>query len=184
MCAHAHVSSGCPEQECVSTRREKKDALPVIGPRLQIDLFLGGWTTGSGTLPTKKTVYKWTVSPPPPNPPTGLCFHGGLGIWCLERLTHSQSQRVCVCVVYFQMRDVQLNHLTRFIGACIDAPNICIVTEYCPRGSLQVMSTTTTTTTTTTLQRVKNKNLGNGEIIISLKTNKQTKCTTSSTLLI
>ena len=37
------------------------------------------------------------------------------------------------------MRDVQFNHLTRFIGACIDPPNICIVTEYCPRGSLQVL---------------------------------------------
>lgn len=37
-----------------------------------------------------------------------------------------------------QMRDIQFNHLTRFIGACIDPPNICIVTEYCPRGSLQV----------------------------------------------
>ncbi|XP_069780323.1 atrial natriuretic peptide receptor 2 [Narcine bancroftii] len=35
------------------------------------------------------------------------------------------------------MRDVQFNHLTRFIGACIDTPNVCIVTEYCPRGSLQ-----------------------------------------------
>uniref|UniRef100_A0AAQ5ZQ74 Guanylate cyclase n=1 Tax=Amphiprion ocellaris TaxID=80972 RepID=A0AAQ5ZQ74_AMPOC len=35
------------------------------------------------------------------------------------------------------MRDVQFNHLTRFIGACIDPPNTCIVTEYCPRGSLQ-----------------------------------------------
>uniref|UniRef100_A0A672KTH4 Guanylate cyclase n=1 Tax=Sinocyclocheilus grahami TaxID=75366 RepID=A0A672KTH4_SINGR len=35
------------------------------------------------------------------------------------------------------MRDVQFNHLTRFTGACIDPPNICIVTEYCPRGSLQ-----------------------------------------------
>uniref|UniRef100_A0A3Q3WL00 Guanylate cyclase n=1 Tax=Mola mola TaxID=94237 RepID=A0A3Q3WL00_MOLML len=35
------------------------------------------------------------------------------------------------------MRDIQINHLTRFIGACIDPPNICIVTEYCPRGSLQ-----------------------------------------------
>uniref|UniRef100_A0A669CEB7 Guanylate cyclase n=1 Tax=Oreochromis niloticus TaxID=8128 RepID=A0A669CEB7_ORENI len=32
---------------------------------------------------------------------------------------------------------VQFNHLTRFIGACIDPPNVCIVTEYCPRGSLQ-----------------------------------------------
>ncbi|XP_077432022.1 atrial natriuretic peptide receptor 1 isoform X2 [Vanacampus margaritifer] len=37
----------------------------------------------------------------------------------------------------FQMRDVQNEHLTRFIGACIDAPNTCIITEYCPRGSLQ-----------------------------------------------
>ncbi|MEQ2201865.1 hypothetical protein XENOCAPTIV_019567, partial [Xenoophorus captivus] len=32
-------------------------------------------------------------------------------------------------------------HLTRFIGACIDPPNICIITEYCPRGSLQVQHT-------------------------------------------
>ncbi|XP_029437485.1 atrial natriuretic peptide receptor 1 isoform X2 [Rhinatrema bivittatum] len=34
-------------------------------------------------------------------------------------------------------RDVQNEHLTRFIGTCIDPPNICILTEYCPRGSLQ-----------------------------------------------
>ncbi|XP_072226722.1 atrial natriuretic peptide receptor 1 isoform X1 [Leuresthes tenuis] len=35
------------------------------------------------------------------------------------------------------MRDVHNEHLTRFIGACIDSPNMCIITEYCPRGSLQ-----------------------------------------------
>ncbi|XP_069372587.1 atrial natriuretic peptide receptor 1 isoform X3 [Paralichthys olivaceus] len=35
------------------------------------------------------------------------------------------------------MRDVQNEHLTHFIGACIDAPNMCIISEYCPRGSLQ-----------------------------------------------
>ncbi|KAM9723793.1 LOW QUALITY PROTEIN: atrial natriuretic peptide receptor 1-like [Menidia menidia] len=35
------------------------------------------------------------------------------------------------------MRDVQNEHLTRFIGACVDPPNICVLTEYCPRGSLQ-----------------------------------------------
>uniref|UniRef100_A0A8C2X366 Guanylate cyclase n=1 Tax=Cyclopterus lumpus TaxID=8103 RepID=A0A8C2X366_CYCLU len=35
------------------------------------------------------------------------------------------------------MRDVQNEHLTRFIGACIDPPDTCIITEYCPRGSLQ-----------------------------------------------
>uniref|UniRef100_A0A8D3CY54 Guanylate cyclase n=1 Tax=Scophthalmus maximus TaxID=52904 RepID=A0A8D3CY54_SCOMX len=35
------------------------------------------------------------------------------------------------------MRDVQNEHLTHFIGSCIDPPNMCIITEYCPRGSLQ-----------------------------------------------
>uniref|UniRef100_A0A8C3INE2 Guanylate cyclase n=1 Tax=Chrysemys picta bellii TaxID=8478 RepID=A0A8C3INE2_CHRPI len=35
------------------------------------------------------------------------------------------------------IRDVQNEHLTRFVGACTDPPNICILTEYCPRGSLQ-----------------------------------------------
>uniref|UniRef100_A0A2K5PZD0 guanylate cyclase n=1 Tax=Cebus imitator TaxID=2715852 RepID=A0A2K5PZD0_CEBIM len=39
------------------------------------------------------------------------------------------------------MRDVQNEHLTRFVGACTDPPNICILTEYCPRGSLQVRGT-------------------------------------------
>lgn len=52
----------------------------------------------------------------------------------------SYTHRCRVFVWLFQMRDVQFNHLTRFIGACIDPPNICIVTEYCPRGSLQVMT--------------------------------------------
>lgn len=41
--------------------------------------------------------------------------------------------------VFLQMRDVQNEHLTHFIGSCIDPPNMCIITEYCPRGSLQVL---------------------------------------------
>ena len=36
------------------------------------------------------------------------------------------------------MRDIQHDHVTNFIGACIDPPNISIMTEYCPKGSLQV----------------------------------------------
>ncbi|XP_066273633.1 atrial natriuretic peptide receptor 1-like [Branchiostoma lanceolatum] len=35
------------------------------------------------------------------------------------------------------MRDLQHDHVTRFVGACIDPPNVCILTEYCPKGSLQ-----------------------------------------------
>lgn len=35
------------------------------------------------------------------------------------------------------MKDLQHDHITRFAGACVDAPNYCIVTEYCPKGSLE-----------------------------------------------
>jgi serine/threonine protein kinase len=35
------------------------------------------------------------------------------------------------------MKDLQHEHITRFMGACVDAPNFCIVTEYCPKGSLE-----------------------------------------------
>ncbi|XP_066906128.1 guanylate cyclase 32E [Halyomorpha halys] len=35
------------------------------------------------------------------------------------------------------MRDLRHDNLIPFIGACTDPPNICIVTEYCNRGSLK-----------------------------------------------
>lgn len=35
------------------------------------------------------------------------------------------------------MRDLRHENLNPFIGACTDAPNICIITEYCSRGSLR-----------------------------------------------
>ena len=35
------------------------------------------------------------------------------------------------------MKDLQHDHLVRFCGACVDPPNSCILTEYCPKGSLQ-----------------------------------------------
>lgn len=35
------------------------------------------------------------------------------------------------------MKDFQHEHVTRFFGACVDPPNTCIVTEYCPKGSLE-----------------------------------------------
>lgn len=36
-----------------------------------------------------------------------------------------------------QMKDIQHDHLVRFYGACVDPPNCSILTEYCPKGSLQ-----------------------------------------------
>ncbi|XP_070535597.1 atrial natriuretic peptide receptor 1-like isoform X2 [Ptychodera flava] len=35
------------------------------------------------------------------------------------------------------MRDIHHSNITSFIGACIDYPHICTLTEYCPKGSLQ-----------------------------------------------
>jgi len=36
-----------------------------------------------------------------------------------------------------QMRDVRHDNLAQFMGACVDNPNICILFQYCPKGSLQ-----------------------------------------------
>lgn len=35
------------------------------------------------------------------------------------------------------MKDLTNDHLVKFYGACLDSPHCCILTEYCPRGSLQ-----------------------------------------------
>ncbi|XP_070555138.1 speract receptor-like [Ptychodera flava] len=35
------------------------------------------------------------------------------------------------------MRDIHHDNVCKFIGACIDSPNICILMEYAPKGSLQ-----------------------------------------------
>lgn len=35
------------------------------------------------------------------------------------------------------MKDIHHEHLVKFYGACVDSPNCCILTEYCPKGSLQ-----------------------------------------------
>ncbi|XP_057376143.1 atrial natriuretic peptide receptor 1-like [Daphnia carinata] len=36
-----------------------------------------------------------------------------------------------------RMKDVTHDHLVRFIGASVSAPHCCLLTEYCPRGSLE-----------------------------------------------
>ena len=36
------------------------------------------------------------------------------------------------------MKDLQHDHLVRFFGACVEPPHCCLLTEYCPKGSLQV----------------------------------------------
>ncbi|XP_011872052.1 PREDICTED: atrial natriuretic peptide receptor 1-like isoform X2 [Vollenhovia emeryi] len=36
-----------------------------------------------------------------------------------------------------RMKDLQHDHLVRFFGACLEPPHCCLLTEYCPKGSLQ-----------------------------------------------
>jgi hypothetical protein len=35
------------------------------------------------------------------------------------------------------MKDLRHDNLNTFIGACVEVPNICIITDYCSRGSLK-----------------------------------------------
>mgnify|MGYP001546673859 CR=1 FL=1 len=35
------------------------------------------------------------------------------------------------------MRELRHENVNPFVGACIDSPNICVLTQYCPKGSLQ-----------------------------------------------
>ena len=37
------------------------------------------------------------------------------------------------------MKDLRHDNVNTFIGACVGADNFIIVTEYCAKGSLQVM---------------------------------------------
>lgn len=38
-----------------------------------------------------------------------------------------------------QMRDLQHDNVNGFVGACIEPPNVCALSEYCTRGSLKVI---------------------------------------------
>ncbi|XP_026687691.1 atrial natriuretic peptide receptor 1-like, partial [Diaphorina citri] len=47
-------------------------------------------------------------------------------IWILEFLLELK-----------RLKDLHHDHLVKFIGACLDPPHCCLLTEYCPKGSLQ-----------------------------------------------
>ncbi|CAD5111743.1 DgyrCDS1026 [Dimorphilus gyrociliatus] len=42
-----------------------------------------------------------------------------------------------ILLEFKRMKDLQNDHIVRFIGFCIDEPNQCIISEYCSKGSLE-----------------------------------------------
>ena len=38
------------------------------------------------------------------------------------------------------MRELSHENIDPFVGCCVDSPNACILTIYCPKGSLEVMN--------------------------------------------
>ena len=36
------------------------------------------------------------------------------------------------------MKEMSHDNINRFVGACVDPPNVCIVQQFCSRGSLKV----------------------------------------------
>ncbi|CAF92690.1 unnamed protein product, partial [Tetraodon nigroviridis] len=114
-------------------------SLVTMGGNLQIYTKIGYYKVGRATPPERRAT-----------PHAALTARGGtsgltLLLVCLQgnlaAMKFINKKRIELTrEVLFElkhMRDVQNEHLTRFIGSCIDPPNMYIITEYCPRGSLQ-----------------------------------------------
>ena len=52
-------------------------------------------------------------------------------------MSERQFFQSIVFLFQLQLRDIRHDNLNAFIGACTEPPNICIITEYCSRGSLK-----------------------------------------------
>ena len=73
-------------------------------------------------------------------------FHGRVGLYKDKVVAVKpipDRERVIITkqleIEFKYMKEIHDDHLTKFIGAVIDAPNICILREYCQKGSLNDM---------------------------------------------
>lgn len=60
---------------------------------------------------------------------------------CARKTRQSRPMRymwLLETMLLFQMREIVHDNLCVFIGLCVDPGNICILTKFCLRGSLQV----------------------------------------------
>ncbi|KAM4636502.1 guanylate cyclase 2G-like [Discoglossus pictus] len=54
-----------------------------------------------------------------------------------DQFSGSQVKKPSVLKEFRMMREIKHENLITFFGACIEPPNICIVTQYCKKGSLK-----------------------------------------------
>ncbi|XP_014203598.1 atrial natriuretic peptide receptor 1-like [Copidosoma floridanum] len=67
--------------------------------------------------------------------PTGIYKNSKVAIRSIPRKKIEISRPLLLELK--RMKDLQHDHLVRFYGACVEPPHCCLLTEYCPRGSLQ-----------------------------------------------
>ncbi|XP_072039413.1 atrial natriuretic peptide receptor 1-like [Amphiura filiformis] len=59
-------------------------------------------------------------------------------IVALKRFSNTKVElNRTILVELKHMRDIEHSNIVRFVGACVDAPNVAVFWEYCPKGSLQ-----------------------------------------------
>ncbi|XP_035232543.1 guanylate cyclase 32E-like [Stegodyphus dumicola] len=64
-------------------------------------------------------------------------FYKGNAVYIYHVYKKSIDLTRCLRKEMIQIREMRHENINPFIGACVDHPNICILTLYCARGSLQ-----------------------------------------------
>ncbi|XP_064169836.1 guanylate cyclase 2G [Anguilla rostrata] len=67
----------------------------------------------------------------------GLYQGNHVSIKYIERQVLSDIKKPSILQEFQVMRELKHENLVQFFGVCIEPPNICVITQYCKRGSLK-----------------------------------------------
>ncbi|XP_051958629.1 guanylate cyclase 2G-like [Xyrauchen texanus] len=68
---------------------------------------------------------------------TGLYQGNKVGIKYLKNQILTDTKKPSVIAEFNLMREIKHENLVQFFGVCIELPNVCIVMQYCKKGSLK-----------------------------------------------